>query len=93
MSENTSPHDGKYFVIQKGKAQCNQGNQFPQFKVTSHQKHYWNNKDGQADYLAVTEDDHSLLHWSQLWAMQTETKFRRLSPLRFCTCWKMAKTL
>jgi hypothetical protein len=34
MSENTSPHDGKYFVIQKGKAQCNQGNQFPQFKVT-----------------------------------------------------------
>lgn len=56
MSENTSPHDGKYFVIQKGKAQCNQGNQFPQFKVTSHQKHYWNNKDGQADYLAVTED-------------------------------------
>lgn len=57
MSENTSPHDGKYFVIQKGKAQCNQGNQFPQFKVTSHQKHYWNNKEGQADYLAVTEDD------------------------------------
>lgn len=57
MSENTSPHDGKYFVIQKGKAQCNQGNQFPQFKVTSHQKHYWNHKEGQADYLAVTEDD------------------------------------
>lgn len=57
MSENSSPHDNKHFVVQKGKAQCNQGNQFPQFKVTSHQKHYWNNEDGEADYLAVTEDD------------------------------------
>ncbi len=25
MSESASPHDGKHFVIQKGKAQCNQG--------------------------------------------------------------------
>lgn len=57
MSENSSPHDNKHFVVQKGKAQCNQGNQFPQFKVTSHQKHYWNNEEGEADYLAVTEDD------------------------------------
>lgn len=57
MSENLSNHDGKHFVIQKGKAQCNQGNQFPQFKVTSHQKHYWNNKESTADYLAVTEED------------------------------------
>jgi hypothetical protein len=57
MSGSASPHDGKHFVIQKGKAQCNQGDLFPQFKVTSHQKHYWNNEDGQADYLAVTEDD------------------------------------
>ncbi|MPS66296.1 MAG: DUF4280 domain-containing protein [Chryseobacterium sp.] len=53
----SSPHDGKHFVVQKGKAQCNQGNQFPQYKVTSHQKHYWNNEKGEADYLAVTEDD------------------------------------
>lgn len=53
----SSPHDGKHFVVQKGKAQCNQGNQFPQYKVTSHQKHYWNSEKGETDYLAVTEDD------------------------------------
>lgn len=53
----SGPHDGKYFVIQKGTVQCNQGFKFPKFKVTSHQKHYWNNKEGEADYLAVTEDD------------------------------------
>lgn len=54
---STSEHDGKYFVIQKGKAKCNQGISFPNFKVTSHQKHYWNDEKGEADYLAVTEDD------------------------------------
>ncbi|MEJ5104731.1 DUF4280 and LysM peptidoglycan-binding domain-containing protein [Chryseobacterium sp. MYb328] len=53
----SNPHEGKYFVIQKGTVQCNQGFKFPKFKVTSHQKHYWNDKEGQADYLAVTEDD------------------------------------
>ncbi|KPH13751.1 DUF4280 domain-containing protein [Chryseobacterium sp. ERMR1:04] len=57
MSKNTSPHDGKHFVIQKGKAECNQGNQYPQFKVTSQQRHYFNDPDGNPDYLAVTEDD------------------------------------
>ncbi|REC50183.1 DUF4280 domain-containing protein [Chryseobacterium pennipullorum] len=57
MSENLSAHDGKHFIIRKGRAQCSEGNQFPQFKVTSHQKHYWNSKGGDADYLAVTEDD------------------------------------
>ncbi|GAB0156698.1 hypothetical protein CHRYSEOSP005_19650 [Chryseobacterium sp. Alg-005] len=57
MSNQSSPHDGKHFVIQKGKAQCNQGDQFPQYKVTTHQKHFWNDSDGEADYLAVTEDD------------------------------------
>lgn len=55
-----SDHDGKYFVIQKGMVQCNQGFKFPKFKVTSHEKHYWNDADGQADYLAVTEDDLTL---------------------------------
>ncbi|AZA93109.1 Uncharacterised protein [Chryseobacterium nakagawai] len=54
---SSSPHDGKYFIIQKGTVQCNQGFKFPKFKVTSQQKHYWNNKEGEADYLAVTEDD------------------------------------
>ena len=53
----SSEHDGKYFVIQKGKCQCDQGFKFPKFKVTSHQKHYWNSGDGKADFLAVTEDD------------------------------------
>ncbi|MDQ0594785.1 hypothetical protein QFZ37_003154 [Chryseobacterium ginsenosidimutans] len=54
---SSSEHDGKYFVVQKGMCQCNQGFKFPKFKVTSHQKHYWNDADGQADFLAVTEDD------------------------------------
>ncbi|AZB11031.1 DUF4280 domain-containing protein [Chryseobacterium sp. G0162] len=57
MSENLSTHNGKHFVIQKGKASCNQGDVFPQFKVNSHQKHYWNQQDITADYLAVTEED------------------------------------
>jgi len=55
-----SEHDGKYFVVQKGICQCNQGFKFPKFKVTSHQKHYWNDTDGKADFLAVTEDDLTL---------------------------------
>lgn len=53
----SSEHEGKYFVIPRGKAMCDKGTTFPNFKVTSHQKHYWNDADGQADYLAVTEDD------------------------------------
>ncbi|OCA79307.1 hypothetical protein BBH99_19430 [Chryseobacterium contaminans] len=57
MSENLSAHEGQHFVIQKGKASCNQGDLFPQFKVSSHQKHYWNHKEAIADYLAVTEED------------------------------------
>lgn len=55
--DDSSEHDGKYFIVQKGMCQCNQGFKFPKFKVTSHQKHYWNDADGQADYLAVTEED------------------------------------
>jgi len=50
-------HENKHFVVQKGKAICDKGTQFPNFKVTSHQKHYWNDKKDSADYLAVTEDD------------------------------------
>ena len=56
-SSTKSEHDGKHFIIQKGMCQCDKGFKFPKFKVTSHQKHYWNDADGQADYLAVTEDD------------------------------------
>lgn len=56
----SSEHDGKYFVIQKGMCQCDQGFKFPKFKVTSHQKHFWNDAEGQDDYLAVTEDDLTL---------------------------------
>ena len=54
---SSSEHDNKLFVIQKGKAMCDKGTKFPNFKVASHQKHYWNDEEGQADYLAVTEDD------------------------------------
>lgn len=50
-------HENKHFVIQKGKAICDKGTQFPNFKVTSHKKHYWNDEKGNTDYLAVTEDD------------------------------------
>ncbi|EJL74229.1 DUF4280 domain-containing protein [Chryseobacterium populi] len=57
MSNQSSPHAGKHFVVQKGKAQCNQGDQFPQYKVTAHKKHFWNDSEGSTDYLAVTEDD------------------------------------
>lgn len=53
----SSEHDGKYFVVQKGLGCCDKGSKFPQFKVTSHQKHYWNDEEGKADYLVVTEDD------------------------------------
>jgi hypothetical protein len=52
-----SEHEGKHFIIQKGTCQCNQGFKFPKFKVTSHQKHYWNSPDAEEDYLAVTADD------------------------------------
>jgi hypothetical protein len=51
MSENI------HFVVQKGMATCDKGMKFPKFKVTSHQKHYWNEQEGKEDYLAVTEDD------------------------------------
>lgn len=54
---SSGEHDGKYFVVQKGMACCDKGSKFPNFKVTSHQKHYWNDEKGEADYLAVTEDD------------------------------------
>lgn len=53
----SSDHDGKFFVVQKGMACCDKGAKFPNFKVSSHQKHYWNNEKGEADYLSVTEDD------------------------------------
>ena len=39
---------------------CYHGFKSPKFKVTSHQKYYWNNADGEAEYLAVTEDDLTL---------------------------------
>jgi hypothetical protein len=50
-------HDGKKFVIQKGKAICDKGTKFPQFKVNSHKKHYINNSGDSDNYLAVTEND------------------------------------
>ncbi|MDR3025137.1 DUF4280 domain-containing protein [Chryseobacterium sp.] len=53
----SNEHENKYFIIQKGKAVCDKGTKFPNFKVNSHHKHYWNDEDGASDYLAVTEDD------------------------------------
>lgn len=55
--KSAGEHDGKLFVIQKGKAICDKGTKFPNFKVTSHQKHYINNKEASSDFLAVTKDD------------------------------------
>ncbi|MFK7001447.1 PAAR-like protein [Flavobacterium oreochromis] len=57
QTSTSSPHEGKHFVVQKGQCQCNQGFQFPSFKVTSQTKHYWNDSEGSSDYLAVTEED------------------------------------
>lgn len=54
---SSNEHAGKYFVVQKGQCQCDQGFKFPKFKVTSHQKNYWNDESGNADFLAVTETD------------------------------------
>ncbi|AEW84964.1 DUF4280 domain-containing protein [Flavobacterium columnare NBRC 100251 = ATCC 23463] len=56
-SSSSTAHEGKHFVVQKGQCQCNQGFEFPSFKVTSHNKHYWNDSEGESDYLAVTESD------------------------------------
>lgn len=53
----STSHENRHFVVQCGKAVCDKGSKLPNFKVTSHEKHYWNNKEGQSDYLAVTEDD------------------------------------
>lgn len=58
MSEE---HYNKYFVVQKGKAFCDKGSSFPHFKVNSHQKHYWNDSNGESEYLAVTEEDTSFI--------------------------------
>lgn len=55
--KSAGEHEGKKFVIQKGKAICDKGTKFPNFKVTSHKKHYINNKNDADDYLAVTEND------------------------------------
>ncbi|RQO29725.1 DUF4280 domain-containing protein [Taibaiella sp. KBW10] len=57
MADASSEHTGKHLVIQKGKACCDKGDQFPQFKVSTHQKHYWNDEAGDAGYLAVTHKD------------------------------------
>lgn len=54
---SSGEQDGKFFVVQKGMACCDKGAKFPNFKVTSHQKHYWNDEKASADYLAVTEED------------------------------------
>lgn len=56
-NESRNTHDNKYLVVQKGMACCDKGAKYPNFKVTSHQKHHWNDEKGESDYLAVTEDD------------------------------------
>lgn len=61
MSENSSSHNSRHFVVAKGKAVCSKGTAFPGFNVTSHQKHYWNDEEGTSGYLAVTEDDVTFL--------------------------------
>lgn len=55
--EMSNEHEGKYFIIPKGFAECNQGFKPAHFKVTSHKHHYWNDEKAGGDYLAVTEDD------------------------------------
>lgn len=59
---NKSSHEGKYYVIQRGTCECNQGFKPAKFKVTSHQHHYWNDLNGakEANCLAMTEEDTQL---------------------------------
>ena len=80
---------GDHFVIQKGKAICDKGTSFPSFKVSSHNKHYWNDKGNSDAYLAVTEDDTSFT--------PSETSFGSCSllngkPCKFSPAGKWTKT-
>ena len=87
---SNSEHNGKHFVIQKGKAMCDKGTSFPNFKVTSHQKHYWNDADGKEDYLAVTEDD---VQFNPVAVPFRKLLREKRTTLQFCSCRKMGKTL
>lgn len=53
----TTEHDGKLFIIQKGQAQCNQGNMKPKFVVQSHKRLYLNLSNTTPDSLMVMDSD------------------------------------
>jgi len=80
---------GKHFVIQKGKAMCNQGTTFPSFKVSSHTKHYWNDSGNSADFLAVTEDDVQFTPSSNSFG---PCALNRKNPCAFAPAGKWTKT-
>jgi len=80
---------GKHFVIQKGKAICNQGSTSPNFKVSSHTKHYWNNSGNFADFLAVTEDD---IQFSPSSAAFGACALNRKNPCTYAPAGKWTKT-
>lgn len=85
----SSEHDGKFLVVQKGLACCDKGSKFPSFKVTSHQKHYWNDEDGNADYLVVTEDD---LNFSPLGMPFVSCSVKNGNPCAFAPSGKWTNT-
>lgn len=80
---------GKHFVIQKGKAICNKGSSFPSFKVSSHNKHYWNDSGNSDVYLAVTEDDTKFTPSS---ASFGSCALKRGKPCKFSPVGKWTKT-
>lgn len=85
----SSEHDSKYFVIQKGMACCDKGAKFPNFKVVSHEKHYYNDEKGDTDYLAVTEDD---LNFNPAAAPFGTCSVKNGNPCAFAPAGKWTKT-
>lgn len=53
----SSSHTGKLFVVQKGQAECNQGNMKPKFVVKSHNRLFLNKSQMTAESLIVLDAD------------------------------------
>ncbi len=54
---SSTAHDGKLFIIQKGQAQCNQGDMMPKFVVKSHKRLYLNLAETSSESLMVMDSD------------------------------------
>ena len=54
---SSSPQTGKLFIVQKGQAQCNQGNMNPKFVVKSHKRLFLNKSQMTPESLIVLDSD------------------------------------